>query len=336
VGLRVWRWPSREEVLPNDEAHRGSVSSLTIAPDGLVVTASEDFTIRIWDPTTGKQKRKLQHHHGVRAIAVSPDGLRLVSSSLDDTLRLWDIASGREIHRLPGHGVQGWRRAVAFSADGRSLASFGDDCRLLVWDVETGKALLEHKLRPTAVKVPAAGSNREYLSLSEARFSPDASLLVLGIGKLFVFDVKTGRELRTLDHENTTVTSPVAFSPDSRRMLAGSSGQVQTTLPDGRIRRRPTSTHGVTMWELGAGQVEKQLTLSGGVVGAVAFSADGQRFAVATNLPKFQIAIYDTASGAEQHTIEPPFLVTALAFAPDGRTLVAGLGDSTALVFALP
>jgi WD40 repeat protein len=263
----------------------------------------------------------------------------LVSSSLDDTVRLWDVATGREIYRLPGHGVQGWRRAVAFSADGRSFASFGDDCYLRVWDVQTGKALLEHRLRPTGVKVPGEGNSREYVSLSEARFSPDASLLVLGIGKLFVFDVKTGRELRTLDYENTTVNTPLAFSADSRRLLAGSSGKVvETTLPDRRIRSLPPArkTHCVTLWELSSGQVVKQLTLSGGIVASVALSADGLRFAVATNLPNWRIAIYDTASGAEQHAIEGvPFPVTSLAFAPDGRTLVSGLADSTVLVWEL-
>jgi WD40 repeat protein len=129
-------------------AHRDSVSRITTTKNGRVITASDDGSIRVWDPATSRQLSELQHEYWVRDIAVSPDGSKLASSALDDTVRLWDLDTGQEIYRLPGHGRQGGTRAVGFSADGQSFGSFGDDCYLRMWDVRTGKALLEHQIGP--------------------------------------------------------------------------------------------------------------------------------------------------------------------------------------------
>src|SRR5262249_1841340 len=138
----------------NDDAHRQSPSSLVVSVGGVVVTASQDHTVRLWDAATGKQQRKLQHGGSVQAIAVSPDGTKVASSSMDDTVRLWDAATGREIYQLAGHGRLGGYRFLVFTPDGKRLLSWGDDFYLRVWDMATGKALHENRLQPTGVKVP--------------------------------------------------------------------------------------------------------------------------------------------------------------------------------------
>src|SRR6202035_3134488 len=101
-------------------------------------------TIRVWDPTTGKQKMKFAHEKYVRAIAISPDGTRLASSSVDDSVCVWDLATGRRIYKLPGHGQAGGAHPVRFTPDGKHLLSYGDDLYLRKWNLATGKAVLEH------------------------------------------------------------------------------------------------------------------------------------------------------------------------------------------------
>ncbi|MCB9000328.1 MAG: hypothetical protein H6540_09755, partial [Bacteroidales bacterium] len=71
------------------------------------------------------------HSGGVRSVALSADGSRVVSGSDDNTLKVWDMASGEELRTLTGHS--GGVRSVALSADGSRVVSGSDDNTLKVW-----------------------------------------------------------------------------------------------------------------------------------------------------------------------------------------------------------
>ena len=322
--LRVWELTSRKELAANDEAHQGWVAQVAVTFIGLVATASDDHTVRVWDATTGKQRLKLTHGSWVRAIAISPDGTKLASSSLDDTARLWDLGTGREIYQLAGHGQSGGYRALAFTADGKRVLSWGDDFYLRVWDVATGKALHEHRFRPTGVTVPdedAEASEREkFFHLGPAVFSADGKVFILGgIGQTaHVFDAATGKELRTI---NTDVRGfySLAVSPDGKQLLAGSWGN---------------SIFG--LWNLNTGKRVRQFTLPGNSSGPVAFSPDGRMIAAGLVKPEGNIRLMETATGGERAGLSGfRGKVTALAFSPDGRHLVSMMNDTTGLVWDL-
>jgi WD40 repeat protein len=72
------------------------VEALAVAPDGSwLASASNDRTVRVWDPATGTPRHTLTGHTDtVSALAVAPDGSWLASASNDRTVRVWTPGSG--------------------------------------------------------------------------------------------------------------------------------------------------------------------------------------------------------------------------------------------------
>ena len=77
--------------------------------------------------------------YAITAIAVSPDGQRILSASRDDTMKIWETATGRELQTLRGHDDD--VTSAAFSPDGLRIVSGSEDGTMKVWDARTGKEL---------------------------------------------------------------------------------------------------------------------------------------------------------------------------------------------------
>jgi WD40 repeat protein len=72
---------------------------VAITPDGgRAVSASNDWTLKVWDLASGREVRTLSGHSGgVRAVAVTPDGQRAISTCWDNTLKIWELEKGGEL-----------------------------------------------------------------------------------------------------------------------------------------------------------------------------------------------------------------------------------------------
>jgi WD40 repeat protein len=111
-------------------AHRKRVNAVLFR---IVLTASDDKTVQVWDSLSGKLLRVLSGHtHWVRGMALAPGGLMLATADRDRTARIWDAATGAGLGVLSGH--TDWVRSAAFGGpDGHLLATASDDRTAALW-----------------------------------------------------------------------------------------------------------------------------------------------------------------------------------------------------------
>ena len=105
--------------------HNGRIWSLAIDSDGQRFATGSDDTARMLSLRTGEQLVAVRSVYGpINALAITPDGSRLVTGSNAGPARIWDSRSGHEI--APLIGVKDVIDSVAVTPDGQYAGSL--DC----------------------------------------------------------------------------------------------------------------------------------------------------------------------------------------------------------------
>jgi WD40 repeat protein len=317
--------------------------------DRRLVTAGDDYTIRLWNLADSRQERLMvhvreagTHDSGIRGMDLSPDGKYIVSSSFDETVRLWETATGREVYRLPGHGHSGGHRAVRFTPDSKQFASFGDDLRVYVWDVATGKATNEFFARPAGLKTdpdplgnpPFSGFGAQP-TLEAACFSSDASVLYLLLDSIRRFSVRTGEELPKIENPGGTA-GRIAISPDNRYVLWNAHGKWESAAPKNGIDSQDVvKNHPVELRSLPDGKLVTKLDLPGTWDDVIEFSPDSSLVAMAVIADRYRIELRKIPDLSEVARIELPSRAWAVEFSHSGKLLATSISDSTVLIWDL-
>lgn len=99
--LHVYHLLSDKIESDNYPGHVGIIYAAEFAPDGKsIVTASADWTARLWSLESGKAINIGKHKAGVRRAVFSPSGLRVISASSDGIARIWDVSGSGSPHEL--------------------------------------------------------------------------------------------------------------------------------------------------------------------------------------------------------------------------------------------
>ncbi len=146
------------------EVHTAGVNAVAVLDQKRVVSASDDWTLRVWDVEGGETLRTLEGHTSLVNAVAMLDEKRVVSASSDQTLRIWDVTSGKTLRTLKGH--TDWVRAVAV-LDEKRVVSAADDQTLRVWDVASGQTLAVFNLEAAASAVAVTPAGRTLVAGDE-------------------------------------------------------------------------------------------------------------------------------------------------------------------------
>ncbi|KAH8993139.1 hypothetical protein EDB92DRAFT_1855060 [Lactarius akahatsu] len=130
--IAVWEGSVSDRRILQIVGHGGPILSIC-AFDEKIFSSSEDRTIRVWKLSTGHALISILHAHTgpINAIALSPDGRRIVSASDDASIRIFDSDSG-EPCTLPLR-LSNRIFSVTVSHDGALIACSDADRTVHVW-----------------------------------------------------------------------------------------------------------------------------------------------------------------------------------------------------------
>ena len=334
TGTELFLWDlDSSELVRKFEGHSRRIRSIDFSPDGrALVSASEDGTLRVWDPVDGSHELQLGHLLGITAVAFSPTGDLIASGSEDQTVRLWDPRVSR------GVSLSGHRSAVAlvsFWRSGTHALSASNDRTVRLWDPESGVELATW---------PAS-----LVTVADAAVASDAgAILLVGPDGGSLWDTATATERLRLEPYGEGLTSAwmsrdgariaLGSKDGSVRLLDGATGEVLRLLEGleesvGAIHASQDTSRVFCVenevlyrWDLATGVPHRVSPEDASSVSQVIMNERGTH--VAVTYRDGATVVHDAQDGAElQRLTEYSARVTAMAFNRDATRLAAAGDD---------
>ncbi|PNF24563.1 hypothetical protein B7P43_G05388 [Cryptotermes secundus] len=318
ISIIVWDLKSLNLKLRIYE-HIAPVLSLTPAlNNSVIVSGGEDSRIIITSLLTGDVVMKIDHHRGpVVSVKVNTAGDVLVSGSSDSTICLWSLENFNLLNTI---SLPFPVTMLDVSSDSVFLLAACEDNQLYLRSLATGTEI--HSLR---------GHKAEIRSLCLAQ---DSCRAVVGgaDGKIYIFDMHSGRLSRTLTSHATDVTGVKVTDKDDFLLTAGgnritfwsfhredaigpTSGSISPVSSSRKTSQQSQQSHTAPI---------TCLDISRDGLMAVTGSVDSL-----VNI--WQLNTHELHSTLEGHVAS----ITCVAFSSNGLFAVSGSEDKTARVWGL-
>ncbi|OHT11898.1 Transcriptional repressor tup11-related protein [Tritrichomonas foetus] len=126
--------------LVEKECHKDGVYAVKFLPNGKMVSASLDSTVKIWNIIEENGQTKLElwkeldgHTNFVLSLAVDPSGTWLLSGSKDLSARLSNVETGEMIYSIKAHTNS--IITVAFNPSGLMFCTGSGDQSVKIWSI---------------------------------------------------------------------------------------------------------------------------------------------------------------------------------------------------------
>jgi len=326
--------------------HAEQVHAAAFSPrQSLLATVDSEHYVRLWDPFRGQVIAKwLGHTREVTHLAFTADGRWLLSGGLDGRLLLWDVRTGRPAGASTGGLLTAFR--IAAHASGHFVAATTGGKAVHLWQISDNRQLAQCNL-------PAEASALD--------FAPAGDLLAVGLarGSVELFDPHSGTMLGRLAEHRSRI-SRIRFHPEAQILATagGADGYVylwRIGLPEPMLLIPEAAGRGFVEdiffvpgrpWLIAVGLEGLKVDGTDGWVrlwdyeqpGRVAEAALGcHRVAVHPSAGLAAVALLDDTIGLldlptlelRRELLGHSDLVTALAFARDGRWLISASDDGS-------
>jgi WD40 repeat protein len=330
--VKIWQLGSRQEQPGFDLTSRAAYG-LVSHPAGEQVLVVGEHGATLWNRQTGEVELRLPG--AFTAGDISPDGKHIVTvMKTRGLVNIWDASSG-EKRALQTFALGSSSFGVKFSPDGSRIAVFGfhgsgwvlaaTDLAIIAEIQDTthvahnivfspdGQRVLVAKSMGTAHEFNAANGEllrtfRMPADLTDARYSPDGSSIVMALGNrsVVVADVATGVTRFILNGHRALVAS-ASFSPDGQLIISASF--------DGTAK----------LWDATTGELRSTLWVHNRPLADAAFSPDGQSVVVLGlegSVRQFYVGVEDLRTLAEA--------LVSRDFTPEERARYLGEAPVTA------
>ena len=284
-----------------------------------IVTASDDYTAKIWELVAGQLEHKatFSHNHWLFNVSLSPDGSHLVTASSGLTAEIWGLVVDGQWQHKATIRHSGRVRSTSFSPDGSHIVTASDDETAKIWEI-----VAEQWQEKATIEV----SGR----VGSASFSPDGNYIVTAsvtasgdhTAKIWGLVAGLWRHKATIEHSDRVDNA--SFSPDGNHI-------VTTSISDDYIDKT------IKIWErVAAGQWQEKATSKyTGLVREISFSPDGSH--LVTALDPGTAKIWELVAGQWREKANIPFSgsISKASFSPDGSHLVTTTSHDNAIIWGL-